>query len=291
MLKNRTLVVLGIAGALVLALGVAGVSFVHAYGPPLPEDGWQRLRMERFPGGGIFGHCGSLGTMRYGYSLVEATAEVTGLSEDEIRAALRDGQTFAEIARAEGLDPQRIVDAALTAQEARLQEALDAGRLTEEQMEQMLEEMEARATEQLDRACEPGLYGGRRFGGALFGRFSSGSWTTVFDAVAEALGLNPTGLFERLHDGESLTEIAEAQSVEWADVQEAIEVARVDTRQEAIQRALEEGRMSEDQAEWLLKGLEEGYLPGMRGSLRARAWERGQELLHGRHGRSRGSRR
>ncbi len=98
---------------------------------------------------------------------------------------------------------------------------------------------------------------GRGFG---FGGFC-GDWK-VFDAVAEALNLTPTQLFEQLHSGKTLTEIAEAQGVDIAKVQEAAQAARVQAMKDAINQAVQDGKISQEEANWLLEGLEKGYLPG-----------------------------
>lgn len=88
-----------------------------------------------------------------------------------------------------------------------------------------------------------------------------GNWT-VFDAVAEALNLTPTQLFEQLHSGKTLQEIAEAQGVDITKVQEAAQAARVQAMKDAINQAVKDGKISQEEANWLLEGLEKGYLPG-----------------------------
>ncbi|MGQ9466302.1 MAG: hypothetical protein ACUVSH_02295, partial [Anaerolineae bacterium] len=105
---------------------------------------------------------------------------------------------------------------------------------------------------------------GRGFGlGWGFGRFG-GSWAT-FDAVAEALGLTPEQLFSELHSGKTLEEIAEEKGVDIQKVFEAAQAARVQQMKDAIQQAVEDGRMTQEQADWLLEGLEKGYFPMGRG--------------------------
>jgi len=109
--------------------------------------------------------------------------------------------------------------------------------------------------------------GGRGRGGlgpGMFGRGGSDRWT-MFDTAAEALGLTPEGLFTELHSGKSLEEIAEAQGVEMEAVQDALHAAQAKARQEAIKQAVEDGKMSQEQADWLLEGLEQGFFPGGRG--------------------------
>ncbi len=105
---------------------------------------------------------------------------------------------------------------------------------------------------------------GRGFGlGRGFGGFG-GSWAT-FDAVAEALGLTPEQLFSELHSGKTLEEIAEEKGVDIQKVYEAAQAARVQQMKDAIQQAVEDGRMTQEQADWLLEGLEKGYFPMGRG--------------------------
>jgi uncharacterized protein (DUF433 family) len=92
--------------------------------------------------------------------------------------------------------------------------------------------------------------------GALggFGR----DWKT-YDAVAAALKLTPAQLFEQLHSGKTLEEIAKAQGVEMQAVQDALKVARGQQTQDAIQRAQENGKITKDQADWLRKGVDNGW--------------------------------
>jgi len=103
-------------------------------------------------------------------------------------------------------------------------------------------------------------FGCRGMGLGLWGR----SWT-MFDTAAEALGLTPEEFFAELHSGKTLAEIAEEQGVELEAVQEAVNAIRVEAMTEAIQQAVEEGRISQEQADWLLEGLEQGFFPMGRG--------------------------
>ncbi len=102
---------------------------------------------------------------------------------------------------------------------------------------------------------------GRGFGlGGGFGHF----WA-VFDAAAEALGLTPEQLFSELRSGKTLEEIAEARGVDIQEVYDAMQAARVQEMKEAIQQAVQDGRITQEQADWLLEGLEKGYFPMGRG--------------------------
>lgn len=106
-------------------------------------------------------------------------------------------------------------------------------------------------------------FGGRGMGRG-FGFGGSGSWDN-FDAMAKALNLTPTQLFEELHSGKTLEEIAVAQGVDLAKVQEAANAARLQAMKDAIAQAVTDGKMTQEQADWLLQGLEKGYMGKGRG--------------------------
>jgi len=64
-----------------------------------------------------------------------------------------------------------------------------------------------------------------------------------------------------LHAGKGLAEIAEEQGIELEAVHDAINAARGEAMRDAIGQAVENGRISEEQADWLLEGLEQGFFP------------------------------
>jgi hypothetical protein len=107
--------------------------------------------------------------------------------------------------------------------------------------------------------------GGRGgFGLGLFGLGRGDQWT-MFDTAAEALGLTPEELFTELHAGKSLAEVAEAQGVDVETLQEALQAARIEAMRQRIEQAVEDGKTSQEQADWLLEGLEKGFAPMGRG--------------------------
>lgn len=100
----------------------------------------------------------------------------------------------------------------------------------------------------------------------LFGRgFGLGGSTATFDAAATALNLTPTQLFEQLHSGKTLEEIAEAKGVDIETVQTAIEASRTQALKDKIAQAVEDGTITQEQADWMLQGIEKGYTGKMGG--------------------------
>ena len=89
-----------------------------------------------------------------------------------------------------------------------------------------------------------------------------GGSTAAFDAQAKTLTLTPMQLFEQLHSGKTLTEISGAQGVDLTKVQEAVKAVQAQATKDRISQAVEDGSMTQDQAEWLLEGLDKGYMDG-----------------------------
>ena len=65
-----------------------------------------------------------------------------------------------------------------------------------------------------------------------------------------------------LKDGQTLEELAEAAGVDFADVQSAIQAAHKEEMRAQIEQAVEDGTLTQDKADWLLEGLDKGYLDG-----------------------------
>jgi hypothetical protein len=97
--------------------------------------------------------------------------------------------------------------------------------------------------------------------GCGLGWMGRGDWST-FDAAAEALGLSPEQLFTELHSGKTLTDLAEEKGVDLQSVYDAAQATRQEAMRQAIEQAVEDGQMSREQADWMLKGLEQGWMGG-----------------------------
>ena len=87
------------------------------------EEALEDARPDRGFEGGI-GHRG----FAFGFGGISTVAESLGIGEDELRAALADGQTIADVAEEQGVDVQDVVDDIVAAQRERLDEAVAEGR-------------------------------------------------------------------------------------------------------------------------------------------------------------------
>ena len=100
-------------------------------------------------------------------------AEVLGLEAGELREALADGQSIAEVAEAQGVAVDDVVDAIVSATEERLADAVENGRIDEERAEEILSDAAERAEDMVNGELELGRRGPGRRGPGGFG-FGSG---------------------------------------------------------------------------------------------------------------------
>jgi hypothetical protein len=101
------------------------------------------------------------------------------------------------------------------------------------------------------------------------------------EAAANALGMTSEELQAALWAGKTLADIAEEKGVDLVQlqttVQEAVKAARVTAIRAAIEQALQDGTITQANADWLLQGLDSGFIPGFgfgggRGGMRGRGF-------------------
>jgi len=102
-----------------------------------------------------------------GFKSGETLTEVLGIEEEALREALMDGQSIAEIAAAEGVDVQTVIDALVADANARLDEAVAEGRIDAADADEKRAELEEMITARVNGERPEGARGfGPRFGPA-----------------------------------------------------------------------------------------------------------------------------
>jgi hypothetical protein len=98
------------------------------------------------------------------------------------------------------------------------------------------------------------------------------------EAAAKVLGMTTDELSSALKDGKTLQDLADAAGVKIEDVQAAIQAAHATEMRDRIQQAVADGTITQENADWLLEGLDKGFIgvPGAFG-------------LGGRHGHGSGT--
>jgi len=126
----------------------------------------QRLEADDVPlfAGPMLGHRGGPGHHGFGHGAkLDAAASFLGVTEAELRQALQEGKTLAEIAKDEGKTADGLVDALVAAATERLDEAVADGRLTKARRDEIVASLEERTTAMVDGE-RPAFRGKRGFG-------------------------------------------------------------------------------------------------------------------------------
>ena len=88
-----------------------------------------------------------------------AVADAFGLTVDELRASLQEGQTLADIAEAQGVDAQTVIDTLVVAAGEHLAEEVTEGDMTQDEADAKLAEITTRITDAVNNG---GPIGGGR---------------------------------------------------------------------------------------------------------------------------------
>src|SRR4051794_31506649 len=105
------------------------------------------------PFGGRGGHG------RGGFITPEATAQVLGITVDQLRTAEQSGKTLAQIAADKGISKSDLISKLVAAAKTQLAADLKAGKITQAQHDAALTDLQARITERVDKLGGPGHHG------------------------------------------------------------------------------------------------------------------------------------
>lgn len=156
-MKKRTKAILGVAAVVALALAVAIPVYAATSTDTTGTDTWG-------PGSEYCGQGRGL-MMGDGVRGIDAAAEALGMDVDDLMAERHDGKSLADIAASKGISTDELISAMLDAREAALDEAVDSGRITQEQADYMLEHMSDEMAEHVDDTETGPHNDARGFGG------------------------------------------------------------------------------------------------------------------------------
>jgi uncharacterized protein YidB (DUF937 family) len=128
-------------------------------------------------------------------------ADVIGISTDDLRAALRDGQTLAQVAETNGVDPQQVVDVLVANGTERLDAAVAAGRIDQATADERKASLPDRAADLVNGELERQAHRHPRRAAAI-------------RTAAEAIGIDADELRAALRDRQTIAQVAEANGVD-----------------------------------------------------------------------------
>ncbi|MGG0882539.1 hypothetical protein ABE130_00135 [Brevibacillus parabrevis] len=191
----------------------------------------QNTHQDRGPGKGFgFGFGG--------FDKNEELLSLLKLDADKLGEELKAGKSLAAVAEAQGVSVDDLVSLLVEQQEAKLKEAVTAGKLTQEQADKMNENAAERVKEMVQNTHQdrgPGKGFGFGFGGG-------------FDKNEELLSLlklDADKLGEELKAGKSLAAVAEAQGVSVDDLVSLL----VEQQEAKLKEAVTAGKLTQEQAD------------------------------------------
>jgi uncharacterized protein (DUF433 family) len=189
-----------------------------------------------------------------GSGVIQAAAEAIGIEPAELIRALREGRTIADLAEENGVDVQRVVDAVVASERERLEDAIDAGRLTQDQAGAIADDLEERVTDLVNGDLAP-------FPLPLLPHL--GLWPAPIAFIADVIGIDPAELLAAFADGRTIADVAQDNDVEVESVVDAI-VAELRDR---LDEAVENGWLTQDEADERATELEERVTEVVNGEL------------------------
>ncbi|MFC1907429.1 hypothetical protein ACFLW8_05025 [Chloroflexota bacterium] len=141
MSKKSKIITVALVATGLLVLSFAGI--VQAHGPNDTND------EEQHGWGGCFGQ---------GAIVSEAVSELLGLTHEEIETMRHEGKSLVAIAAAQGIDEHTLVEFMMATKRDILQQRVADGTLTAERVETMLQQMEQRTRQAVNRT-ETGPFG------------------------------------------------------------------------------------------------------------------------------------
>jgi len=113
-----------------------------------------------------------------------------------------------------------------------------------------------------DEGNPPPPFGERGRGGPGGSRSGPSLEGAALEAAADALDMSTDDLSAALADGKTLKDLANEAGVDMQDVFDALSAVREESMREHIAQAVEDGTMNQEKADWLLEGLDKGFLDG-----------------------------
>ncbi len=180
---------------------------------------------------------------RDGMDILATAATYLGKSESDLQSALASGKTLAQIADAtSGKSASGLVDALVSAQQARIQQAVKDGHLTQSQADEITARLKDRITQLVN-----GTFPQHRH--LPFGGHGPGD---DLQAAATYLGISTTDLLTQLRSGKTLAQVADGTSGKSAG---GLVDALVAHESSELDQSVKDGRLTRSQADQIEAGL------------------------------------
>jgi polyhydroxyalkanoate synthesis regulator phasin len=196
-----------------------------------------------------------------GFDLMQKAADYLGVDLADLRKELSDGKSLADVAKDKGKSVDGLEQTLRDAIRADADKAVEDGKLTKEQADRIVEKLSATVDELVEHGGGPilrfhergrlmgpiGPPPGKGFPG-FFGGFD------FMEKAADYLGMDPSDLRKELSDGKSLADVAEDKG----ESVDGLEQSLRDAIRADADKAVDDGKLTKEQADRLVKGLSAG---------------------------------
>ncbi|WP_168120200.1 SHOCT domain-containing protein [Paenibacillus sp. HB172176] len=201
--------------------------------------------------------------------------DTLGITGEELKAALKEGKTIADIAAEKGIDVQTVIDAGVAAVKAKLDEKLASGAITQEQYDKLLDQatngidkLVNNAQRIHDKADSADVATGSGKGGLKGPNAgipgSGGKLGVGLEAITAALGITAEELTTELAAGKAVADIAAEKGV---DV-DAVIAAGLEDVKEKLTEQLNAGTITQEQFDQKLQRAEAGLTAFVNGEFK-----------------------
>ena len=172
-----------------------------------------------------------------------SVANALQMTVADLRTALSSGQTVAQLAQQHNVSLDSVVAAVTAARAAQLQVAVQAGKLTQDQADQLLTGLKTGYTFWFSTGKPPEDWKERDIA------------EDNLAILASQLSMTPHDLREALRSGETVTQLAREKGVSVASL--VTDVTAIRAAQ--LQKAVAAGKLTQDQANHILSNLQRGF--------------------------------
>ena len=170
-------------------------------------------------------------------------ASQLSMTPHDLREALRSGETVAQLAQEKGVNLDSLVTDVTAIRAAQLQKAVAAGKLTQDQANQILANLQNGFTYWFNNGKPPEDWHDRAIA------------DDHIEQLASQLGITPGQLQDDLKSGETIAQLAQEKGISVDSLVSELTANR--TAQ--ILQEVKDGKLTQDQANNLLNGLKNGY--------------------------------
>jgi hypothetical protein len=135
-----------------------------------------------------------------------AVVDAVGIPAEDVRAARAEGQTLAQLAEANGVDPQVVIDVIVWVRSSRIDLQVARGEINDGQAELRKHRLPEQAAEYVNNPIDPDRVQGRTRGRLVTAR------------AARTIGVPATDLRAAMSEGQSIADVATANGVDPEDV-------------------------------------------------------------------------